>query len=137
MKKNIIDKYVTETSFISAFVVMIAMLILGVKNDYFYNYIITASVTGVSALITSIVFSLKICETQNTPIFKVVITSILCTVISFAVGYLFEFLILDRMLKINICAIEKMVAVLYKTSFAVFVTTILCHKVFSGFIKKN
>lgn len=137
MKKNIIDKYVTETSFISAFVVMIAMLILGVKNDYFYNYIITASVTAVSALITSIVFSLKVCETQNTPIYKVVITSILCTVVSFIIGYLFEFLILDRMLKINVCAIEKMVAVLYKTSFAVFVTTLMCHKVFSKFIKKN
>ena len=137
MKKNIIDKYVTETSFISAFVVMIAMLILGVKNDYFYNYIITASVTAVSALITSIVFSLKVCETQNTPIYKVVITSILCTVVSFIIGYLFEFLILDRMLKINVCAIEKMVAVLYKTSFAVFVTTLMCHKAFSKFIKKN
>ena len=137
MKRNIIDKYVTETSFISTFIIMIAMLILGVKNDFFYNYIITASVTSASALITSIVFSLKVYETEGTDKTKLVITSILCTVMSFVIGYLFEFLILDKMLKINICAIDKMVAVIYKTSFAVFVGTLLCHKVFSKFLKKN
>lgn len=137
MKKNIIDKYVTETSFISAFVVMIAMFILGVKNDYFYNYIITASCSAVSSLITSIVFSVKVHETQNTSIYKLVITSILCTVISFLIGYLFEFLILNKMLKINICAIEKMVAVIYKTLFAVLTSTIICQKSFSIFLKKN
>lgn len=137
MKKNIIDKYVTETSFISAFAVMIAMFILGVKNDYFYNYIITASCSAVSALITSIVFSVKVHETQNTSIYKLVITSILCTVISFLIGYLFEFLILNKMLKINICAIEKMVAVIYKTLFAVLTSTIICQKSFSIFLKKN
>lgn len=137
MKKNILDKYVTEVSFISAFIVIIAMIILGVKNDYFYNYLITASCTGFSGVIASIIFSKKIYDMYNVSIIKLIIISILCIVFLFALGYLFEYLLLDKFLKINICAIEKGIAIIYKTMFAVFTSTIICYVVFSKIIKKE
>ena len=46
-----------------------------------------------------------------------------------------EYLILDKLFKINICAIEDGIAVIYKTLFSVFTGTITCYIVFLKVIK--
>ena len=116
---------------------MIAMFILCVKNDYVQNYLITASCCAASTLIICIIFSVVIKRTKDISTIKLIITTLVCTLISFGYGYLFEYLVLNKWFKINICAIEYIIAVIYKTAFSVMIGVLFSHKVFSKLIEKN
>lgn len=122
MNKNRLKGYLITGVIFGGFIDFLITIIIGVLDKEIYNYIIT----GICSLIPVIVFSIfviiELYKYNRISIKRAVISTIICLILSFLIGMLIE-IIIDKLFKVEICKVIRIINTLYQTLIGVVVGT--------------
>lgn len=119
--------YLTTGVFISTIVNFFLTLIIGVKDKEIYNYIILGTCALSTTFITIIMINIELYKNDKISIKKFIISSLVLSLISFAIGFLIEMLIINKLFKVDICNIDKTINTLYQTILGVIIGNNICY----------
>lgn len=122
MNKNRLKGYLITGVIFGGFIDFFITIIIGVLDKEIYNYIIA----GICSLIPVIVFSIfviiELYKYNRISIKRAVISTIICLILSFLIGMLIE-IIIDKLFKVEICKVIRIINTLYQTLIGVVVGT--------------
>ena len=135
MNKNRLKGYLITGVIFGGFIDFLITIIIGVLDKEIYNYIIT----GICSLIPVIVFSIfviiELYKYNRISIKRAVISTIICLILSFLIGMLIE-IIIDKLFKVEICKVIRIINTLYQTLIGLVVGTNINHLNYQIMIKK-
>ena len=122
MKDKSIQSYLTMSTIIGFFIDFILLLILNTQNKELYNYITVGICSVIPLIVFAIIINIKLYNYGKLNIKKSIIFLIIYSVISFIIGFLIEWFIIDKLLGKDIINIVRMVNALYQSTIGILIS---------------
>lgn len=122
MKDKSIQGYLTMSTIIGFFIDFILLLIINTQNKELYNYISVGICSIIPLIVFAIIINIHLYNYGKLNIKKSVIFLIVYSIISFIIGFLIEWFIIDKLLGKDIINIVRMVNALYQSSIGILIS---------------
>lgn len=122
MKDKSIQGYLTMSTIIGFFIDFILLLIINTQNKELYNYISVGICSIIPLIVFAIIINIHLYNYGKLNIKKSVIFLIVYSIISFIIGFLIEWFIIDKLLGKDIINIVRMVNALYQSTIGILIS---------------
>ena len=122
MSNKKLQSYLSMSVVIGFFINFIFTLIINTQSKEIYNYLITGICCSIPYIIFVISVSIRLYNYGKLEIKKTIICFIIYLIIIFTVGYLIEWLLIDKLFNKDINNIMRMVNALYQSTIGILVS---------------